>query len=172
MFDKSSTTTTTPPHIGIMYWVRSVHQSLTSQAPLPPPHLVLELCIGLGPSINVWPVKHHYHHLTNHPTTTIPSYSYVPIIPYLSMDVLCFATKYNSNTIYDHGESLWENVAPYWPVMEFEQVDQLYWLNLSLLLTRGGKNPFHLDDLLHEQRKYTVAAFRGGSSCLYSPSNW
>ena len=60
-------------------------------------------------------------------------------------------------------------------VMEFEQVDQvdqLYWLNLSLLLTRGGKNPFHLDDLLHEQRKYTVAAFRGGSSCLYSPSNW
>ena len=112
-----------------MYLVRSIHQSLPSQAPLPPPHLVLELCIGLGPSINVWPVKHHYHHLTNHPTTTIPSYSYVPIIPYLSMDVLCFATKYNSNTIHDHGEILWENVAPYWPVMPFSaiKVKQYSW---------------------------------------------
>ena len=26
-------------------------------APLPPPHLVLELCIRLGPSVFVWPVK-------------------------------------------------------------------------------------------------------------------
>ena len=34
------------------------------------------------------------------------------------MDVLCFGTKYNSNTIHDHGEILWENVAPYWPVMD------------------------------------------------------
>ena len=40
MFDQLSTTTTTPPQ-------------------------VLESYIGLGLSINVWPVKHHYHHPTS-----------------------------------------------------------------------------------------------------------
>ena len=65
-FNQSSITTTTPPRIGIMYWVWSVRQCLTSQAPLPPPHLVLELCIGLGLSVKVWPVKHHYHHPTSY----------------------------------------------------------------------------------------------------------
>ena len=64
--EQSSTTTTTPPRIGIMYWVRSVHRTFSSQAPLPPPHLVLELCIGLGLSVKVWPVKHHYHHPTSY----------------------------------------------------------------------------------------------------------
>ena len=106
-----------------MYWVRVVHQSLDSQAPLPPSHLVLELCIGLSLFIKVWPVKHQYHH----PTPPLPN---VPIRPYLSMDVLCFATKYNSNTIYDHGEILWENVAPYWPVMWFSR----FWRKISLSL--------------------------------------
>ena len=62
----TSTTTTTPPRIGIMYWVRFVQDCLTSQAPLPPPHLVLELCIGLGLLKIVWPVKHHYHHPTSY----------------------------------------------------------------------------------------------------------
>ena len=66
MFDQLSTTTTTPPRIGIMYWVRSVHHCLTSQAPLPLPHLVLELCIGLGFTIIVCPVKHHYQYPTTY----------------------------------------------------------------------------------------------------------
>ena len=70
-----------------LYWVWSVRQSLTSQAPLSPP-------------------QRSHSHPTQLPHQTLLEY------------VLCFATKYNSNTIYDHGEILWENVAPYWPVMD------------------------------------------------------
>ena len=45
------------------------------------------------------------------------------------MDVLCFTTKYDSNTKHDQGKILWENVAQYWPVMLH------YWENLSVSLT-------------------------------------
>ena len=59
--------------------VRFVNHCLTGQAPLPPPHFVLELGIGQGVSINVWPVKDHYHHPT--------LYSYLIIVTNASNDV-------------------------------------------------------------------------------------
>merc|ERR1711989_156215 len=46
-----NTTTTYPPCIGIMYCVRFVRHCLTIQAPLPPTHRVLVLCIVLGLSV-------------------------------------------------------------------------------------------------------------------------
>ena len=88
MFDKSSTTTTTPPRIGIMYWVRFAQDCLVGHLPLPPPHLVLELCIGFGLSVVVRPVKHHYHHqyLASQaplPLPHIPIYMTILPSPYL-----------------------------------------------------------------------------------------
>ena len=72
----------------IMYFCLSTIYLIWFDLPQPPPHLVLELCIGFGLSVVVRPVKHHYHHqyLASQaplPLPHIPIYMTILPSPYL-----------------------------------------------------------------------------------------